>query len=63
MRDNVVESLKPHELPILKVIEKADFLSFTTRDCQERIFCEIAQIGRSKDASILQKMFYLAANL
>jgi len=63
MGNSVVDNLREFEMPVLKAIEKADFLSYTTRDCQERIFCEVSKIGRSKDASILQKMFYIAANM
>jgi len=63
MQNSVVDNLREFEMPVLKAIEKADFLSYTTRDCQERIFCEVSKIGRSKDASVLQKMFYIAANM
>lgn len=63
LHNNLERTLQPFELPVLRAIEKADFLSFTTRDCQERIFCEVAQIGRHKEASVLQKAIYLAANL
>ncbi|XP_018021469.1 uncharacterized protein LOC108677712 [Hyalella azteca] len=63
MSNNVEETLKPFELPLLRAVEKADFLSYTTRDCQERLFCEIAQVGRHEGSSILQKIMYLTATL
>lgn len=63
MQNQIEESLKEYELPALRAIEDADFLSYTTRECQERIFCEVSRIGRSKDSSLIQKLMYLAANL
>ena len=63
MQDQIERSLKENELPALRAIEDADFLSYTTRECQERIFCEVSRIGRSKDSSLIQKLMYLAANL
>jgi len=62
--DNHIEdTLKPFELPLLDAVEKADFLSYTTRDCQSRIFCEVSKIGRNNESSLMQKLVYLTANL
>jgi len=62
--DNHIEdTLQPFELPLLHAVENADFLSYTTRDCQARIFCEISKIGRNKESSLMQKLIYLTANL
>jgi len=63
MQNNIEGSLRDFELPALRAIEGADLLSYTTRECQERIFCEVSRIGRQKDASLIQKLFFLAANL
>lgn len=63
MSNNIEDSLRDFELPALRAIEEADFLSYTTRECQERIFCEVSRIGRDKDSSLIQKLMYLAANL
>ncbi|KAF2355741.1 hypothetical protein FHG87_013503 [Trinorchestia longiramus] len=63
MPNNIEETLMPFELPVLRAVEKADFLSYTTRTCQEKLFCEITQVGRHENASLLQKMMYLTASL
>jgi len=63
LNNNIEDTLRDFELPALRAIENADALSYTTRECQERIFCEVSRIGRSKDSSLIQKLFYLAANL
>jgi len=63
LNNNVEDTLRTFEMPALRAIEDADALSYTTRECQERIFCEVARIGRNKDSSLIQKLFYLAANL
>jgi len=61
--NHIEDTLQPFELPLLRAVESADFLSYTTRDCQARIFCEVSKIGRNKESSLTQKLVYLMANL
>lgn len=62
--DNLVEdSFEAGEMPILRDLIENDLLAFTTRECQERIFCEISQLGEKDKSSTIQKGFYYAAAL
>merc|ERR1712002_526512 len=42
---------------------ESDFLSLANRDCQEKLFCELAQIGEMDNASFLQRAMYYVATL
>merc|ERR1719495_1227279 len=57
------DSFDADELPILKDLMENDWLAFTARECQERLFCEISQLGEKEESSPMQKLFYYTASL
>jgi len=57
------DSFEADEMPILRDLMENDWLAFTARECQERLFCEISQLGEKEESSALQKLFYYAASL
>lgn len=62
--DNLLDdSFDPDEMPILRDLLENDWLAFTARECQERLFCEISQLGEREESSFMQKFFYYATSL
>jgi len=62
--DNLLDdSFDADEMPILRDLLENDWLAFTARGCQERLFCEISKLGEREESSIMQKFFYYASSL
>ncbi|XP_042211080.1 uncharacterized protein LOC121858627 [Homarus americanus] len=57
------DQFDPSELPLLNTLVENNFLSLTSRQCQEKLFCELSLLGEHEDASFLQKTFYYLATL
>ncbi|XP_045617508.2 uncharacterized protein [Procambarus clarkii] len=57
------ETMDPSELPLLHALVESDFMALVSRDCQEKLFCEISRIGEREGASFMQKAFYYVATL
>lgn len=62
--DNLLEdSFDSDEMPILRDLLENDWLAFTARECQERLFCEISKLGEREESSIIQKSFHYVSSL